>query len=125
MSNAMSNIIRPDGNSTAEKSGSKPIAEPTHDYSGEVSLTVPKTLHRKLAEAAQAEGVELNQYLVALLSERNAVNAVSTVQAELDAANQRLREREAVMRQMERRAREQRLSYDNRYIEDIESGLND
>ncbi|MEM6450482.1 MAG: toxin-antitoxin system HicB family antitoxin [Cyanobacteria bacterium P01_D01_bin.105] len=116
----MSNSINPDSKPAAEA-----IAEPMEEYSGEVSLVVPKTLHKKLTEAAKAEGVELNQYLVALLSERNAVNAIGNVQAELDAANQRLREREAVMRQMERRAREQRLSYDNRYIEDIESGLND
>ena len=102
-----------------------PAAETQEDYSGQTLLTMPKTLHRKLSEAAQAEGVELNQYIVSLLSEQNALHSVSNVQAKLDEVNQRLREREAVMRQMERRAREQRLSYDNRYIEDVDSGLND
>ena len=106
---------------------SKPVAQESKesDYSGKISLTVPKTLHRKLSEAAQAEGVDLNQHIVMLLSEQNALHSVSNVQAKLDSVNQRLREREAVMRQMERRAREQRLSYDNRYVEDIDAGLND
>lgn len=121
ISNAMSKTIKTD---------SKPIAATTdsastQDYSGKTTLTMPKTLHRKLAEAAKAEGVDLNQYIVTLLSEQNAINAVNSVQTKLDAVNQRLREREAVMRQMERRAREQRLSYDNRYVEDVDSGLND
>lgn len=103
---------------------SEPIAE-QEDYSGQTTINMSKTLHRKLAEAAQAEGIDLNQYIVTLLSEQNALHSVSNVQAELEAVNQRLREREAVMRQMERRAREQRLSYDNRYVEDVDSGLND
>lgn len=113
--------------SQTTETDSKPVAQESNeaDYSGKISLTVPKTLHRKLSEAAQAEGVDLNQHIVTLLSEQNALHSVSNVQAQLDSANQRLREREAVMRQMERRAREQRLSYDNRYIEDIDSGLND
>ncbi|MFK8181930.1 MAG: toxin-antitoxin system HicB family antitoxin [Phormidesmis sp.] len=112
------------------KTDSKPVAKPTEDsspeeYSGKALLTMPKTLHRKLAEAAKAEGVDLNQYIIAMLSEHSALQSVSSVQAKLDTVNQRLREREAVMRQMERRSREQRLSYDNRYVEDVDSGLND
>jgi len=109
---------------------SKPVADPKaagskEDYSGKTLLTMPKTLHRKLSEAAEAEGVDLNQYIISLLSEQNALHSVSNVQAKLDTVNQRLREREAVMRQMERKSREQRLSYENRYIEDVDSGLND
>ena len=121
ISNAMSKTIKADSKPIAPEANSAS----TEDYSGKTMLTMPKTLHRKLAEAAQAEGVDLNQYIVTLLSEQNAINSVNSVQAKLDAVNQRLREREAVMRQMERRAREQRLSYDNRYIEDVDSGLND
>lgn len=32
------------------------------EYSGKVSLRVPKELHRELAEAAKRNGVSLNQY---------------------------------------------------------------
>ncbi|MGI6307069.1 MAG: toxin-antitoxin system HicB family antitoxin [Dethiobacteria bacterium] len=37
-------------------------------YSGRITLRAPKTLHRKLIEQAEKEGVSLNQYLVYLLS---------------------------------------------------------
>ena len=94
-------------------------------YTGEILLTMPKTMHRKLAEAAKNEGVELNQYLMMLLSEQNALQAIGSVQNKLDELNQQIRAREATMRQTERTARQQRLAYDNRYIENIESGLND
>jgi predicted RNase H-like HicB family nuclease len=45
-------------------------------YSGKFPLRLPKSLHRKLAESAEKEGVSLNQYLVALLSERNTLHEV-------------------------------------------------
>jgi len=38
------------------------------DYSGRVTLRVPKALHRRLAEQAQHESISLNQYLVSLLA---------------------------------------------------------
>jgi predicted HicB family RNase H-like nuclease len=38
------------------------------DYSGRVTLRVPKTLHRRLAEQAETENISLNQYLVSLLA---------------------------------------------------------
>lgn len=38
------------------------------DYSGRVTLRVPKTLHRRLAEQAESENISLNQYLVSLLA---------------------------------------------------------
>lgn len=31
-------------------------------YSGKILLRIPKSLHRRLAEAAKVEGVSLNQY---------------------------------------------------------------
>lgn len=37
-------------------------------YGGRITLRAPKTLHRKLIEQAEKEGVSLNQYLVYLLS---------------------------------------------------------
>jgi antitoxin HicB len=47
------------------------IAEPKLDeeYSGKFNLRVPKSLHRKLAEAAEADGVSLNTYCATALGE--------------------------------------------------------
>jgi len=42
------------------------------EYSGRILLRLPKSLHKKLVEAAQKEGVSVNAYIVSLLSERNA-----------------------------------------------------
>ena len=42
------------------------------EYSGRILLRLPKSLHKKLVEAAQREGVSVNAYIVSLLSERNA-----------------------------------------------------
>lgn len=42
------------------------------DYSGRISLRMPKSLHRKIAEEAKAEGVSINSYIVTTLSEQNA-----------------------------------------------------
>lgn len=41
---------------------------PADDYSGRVTLRIAKSLHRALAETAEAEGVSLNQHLVNVLS---------------------------------------------------------
>jgi predicted HicB family RNase H-like nuclease len=38
------------------------------DYSGRVTLRVPKRLHRALAQHAEDESISLNQYLVSVLS---------------------------------------------------------
>jgi antitoxin HicB len=42
----------------------QPVPEPAPEeqYSGKFVLRVPRSLHRQLAEAAEAEGVSLNQY---------------------------------------------------------------
>lgn len=55
------------------------IPLPTSDnkYSGKFLLRVPPYLHQKLAESAQREGVSLNQYLVCLLSGKDAVSQYS------------------------------------------------
>ncbi|MEM8505973.1 MAG: toxin-antitoxin system HicB family antitoxin [Cyanobacteria bacterium P01_D01_bin.1] len=42
-------------------------------YSGKTMLRMPKYLYERLAEAAKREEVSLNQYIVSLLSERNAL----------------------------------------------------
>lgn len=38
------------------------------DYSGRLVLRIPRSLHKALKEAAQAEGVSLNQYMLYKLS---------------------------------------------------------
>ena len=42
--------------------------EPVDEWSGRVTLRVPKSLHRALSEAADAEGCSFNQYMVNVLS---------------------------------------------------------
>jgi antitoxin HicB len=39
------------------------------DYSGRLVLRLPKSLHRRLAGEAQRDGVSLNTYLIAILSD--------------------------------------------------------
>lgn len=51
-----------------------PLPTSNNKYSGKFLLRVPPYLHQKLAESAQREGVSLNQYLVSLLSGRDAVS---------------------------------------------------
>lgn len=47
------------------------IPEPVYpeEYSGKFNVRLPRSLHRRLAERAQEEGVSLNQLVVALLAE--------------------------------------------------------
>lgn len=42
--------------------------ENLEDYSGRISLRVPKSLHKKIMVAAQREGVSANLYLTHLIS---------------------------------------------------------
>lgn len=48
-------------------------------YSGKFPLRMPKSLHGKLATSAAIEGVSLNQYIVSLLSEKNAIDEVRRI----------------------------------------------
>lgn len=53
----------------AEKQNAMPApADMPGEFSGRVTLRLPKTLHRSLAEMAASESVSLNQYIVSLLS---------------------------------------------------------
>lgn len=45
-----------------------PPQEVADDFSGRVTLRLPKSLHRALNQAAEEEGVSLNHYLVTVLS---------------------------------------------------------
>lgn len=42
----------------------------TQEYSGTVSLRLPKSLHKRAAEMARQEGVSLNQFLLAAIAHR-------------------------------------------------------
>lgn len=53
------------------------------DYSGRITLRLPKSLHRRLAERADEEAVSLNQYMVSILAHHGGV---------LSAANSRANE---------------------------------
>lgn len=46
------------------------IPEPSRleDYSGQFKLRLPKSLHRRLAQRSEEEGISMNQYCVYLLS---------------------------------------------------------
>jgi predicted RNase H-like HicB family nuclease len=54
-----------------------PLPSTQVEYSGKVLLRIPRSLHERLTENAEKEGVSLNQYLVFLLSERNAIKSLS------------------------------------------------
>lgn len=51
-------------------------------YSGKFALRLPKSQHRQLAEAAERDGVSLNQYIVTLLAERNSLAEVKRLLAQ-------------------------------------------
>ena len=46
-----------------------PPVRPQDDFSGRVTLRLPKSLHRRLAMEAECEGASLNQHLVNVLSQ--------------------------------------------------------
>lgn len=58
-----------------------PLPETMREFkqSGKFALRMPKSLHQKLAEEADIEGVSLNQYLVTLLAERNTLASLKRV----------------------------------------------
>lgn len=45
-----------------------PLPSTDDTFSGKLLLRMPKSLHRRLAETAEREGVSLNQHIVSLLS---------------------------------------------------------
>ena len=45
-----------------------PLPSTNDSYSGKLLLRMPKSLHRRLAETSEREGVSLNQYILSLLS---------------------------------------------------------
>jgi antitoxin HicB len=51
-----------------EMGDSIPLPNNSIEYSGKLLLRMPKSLHRDLAQQAEAEAVSLNQYISSLLS---------------------------------------------------------
>jgi predicted HicB family RNase H-like nuclease len=54
-----------------------PAQEPADDFSGRVTLRIPRSLHRALAAAAEEEGVSLNAHLVGVLTHYSGFAAAS------------------------------------------------
>ena len=52
-----------------ERGSDIPLPSMPGEYSGRFNLRIPKSLHRKLAETAEREGVSLNQLVTSLLSD--------------------------------------------------------
>jgi antitoxin HicB len=59
-----------------------PLPSYPEEYSGKFNLRLPRSLHRRLAQSAEREGVSLNQYVVGLLSEQD---TLARVERRLDA----------------------------------------
>lgn len=72
-----------------------PLPSTETEYSGRTLLRMPRSLHRKLAEGAEREGVSLNQYIVSLLSEANAAKNIDSIREKIDAIYCTTREQEA------------------------------
>ena len=51
-----------------------PLPSTETDYSGKLLLQMPKSLHRRLAEISEREGVSINEYILFLLSNGNDSN---------------------------------------------------
>lgn len=48
----------------------------TQEYSGQVRLRMPKSLHGELASTAEKEGVSLNTHMISLLSKNNSAFSI-------------------------------------------------
>lgn len=53
-----------------------PLPSYPEEYSGRFNVRIPRSLHRILAESAERDGVSLNQYVVSLLAQGDAVRQV-------------------------------------------------
>lgn len=69
-----------------------PLPHTMATYSGKTILRMPTYLHERLAKNAKREGTSLNQYIVSLLSERDALKVVQSVRDELVEIKEQLRQ---------------------------------
>jgi antitoxin HicB len=68
-----------------------PSVEPAESHSGKWQLRTPKSLHRKLAEQAQREGVSLNTLAVSFLAEGLGRSARQVQKLDLQPADRKTR----------------------------------
>ncbi len=64
-----------------------PLPTSPDDFSGRFNVRLPRSLHRQLTQNAKREGISLNQYVIYLLTLRNAQHEAAT---NLDAVRQEL-----------------------------------
>lgn len=70
---AMAEDVRRSWISTVYQDGDEvPLPSYPEEYSGKFVVRLPRSLHRKLAEEAERQGVSLNQHVVTLLSRGDA-----------------------------------------------------
>jgi len=67
----------------SEHAAGRDVPRPTHrdEYSGRFNVRIARSLHRRLVESAEREGVSLNQYVMTLLDR---VDALARVDRRLD-----------------------------------------
>lgn len=79
-----------------------PLPSYPEEYSGKFNLRLPRSLHRKLAESAEQEGVSLNQYVTQILARGDAqtkverqletlMTTVMSLETQIATINERLR----------------------------------
>jgi predicted HicB family RNase H-like nuclease len=54
-----------------------PLPAEEQRYSGRILVRLPKSLHRRAAEAAEEDGTSLNQFIVAAVAERVGASRVA------------------------------------------------
>lgn len=61
-----------------------PLPSTETQYSGKTLLRMPRSLHQKLAEGSEREGISLNQHIVSLLSETAATRRIEPLQEKIE-----------------------------------------
>jgi len=67
-----------------EQGNNIPLPSTENQYSGRVLLRMPRSLHQQLVENAEREEVSFNQYVVSLLSERDAFREMGKINKQLE-----------------------------------------
>lgn len=67
-----------------EDGDSIPEPRPEEDYSGQFRVRISRSLHRKLVETAEEEGVSLNQYVGLALAEAVGARQIHAQEGETD-----------------------------------------
>ncbi|MGH2535361.1 MAG: toxin-antitoxin system HicB family antitoxin [Thermomicrobiales bacterium] len=66
-----------------------PLPSYPEEYSGKFNVRLPRSLHRRLVEAAECEDISLNQHVVALLSQGSAGSVAELRLAHLERGQER------------------------------------